>query len=133
VLMPDDLARPRAPQRPAPPSPAERLIAAVRSELDVLRRGHEALLTGFNLDHVRAAKGRGAAVSIASDGLRVHVDDRAVQRVIAGHVEDPVLVSFLVSRVYTALNVWREDITDVDEEMFHARHLAWLAGGGDQG
>lgn len=132
VLMPDDLARPRAPRQPAPPSPAERLIRAVRSELDVLRRGHEALLTGFNLDHVRAAKGRGAAVSIAADGLRVHVDDRAVQRVIAGHVEDPVLVSFLVSRVYTALNVWREDITDVDEEMFHARHLAWLAEGGDR-
>ena len=51
----------------------------------------------------------------------------ALQRAIAGHEDDPVLVSFLVSRVYTALNLWREDITDVDERSFHARHLAWLA------
>lgn len=116
-----------APRPPAPPSPAERLIAAVRAELDGLRRGHESLLTGFNLDHVRAATGRGAGVSVGAEGLRVHVNDPVVRRVIAGHAEDPVLVSFLVSRVYTALNVWREDITDGHEQLFHARHLSWLA------
>lgn len=123
-----------APRRPAPPNPAERLIGAVRAELDTLRRGHEALLTGFNLDHVRAVDGRaGAAVSIGAAGLRVHVGDPLVQRVIAGHAGDPALVSFVASRVYTALNVWREDITDVDEQRFHARHLAWLAGEGREG
>ncbi len=119
-----------APQRPAPPNPAERLIGAVRAELDALRRGHEALLTGFNLDHVQAAPGGDAAVSVAASGLRVHVGDPQVQRAIAGHAGDPALVSFLASRVYTALNVWREDITDVDEQLFHARHLAWLASAG---
>ena len=113
---------------PPPPSPGERLIAALRAELDVLRRGHESLLSGFNLDHVRATRGRGAgAVSVGHAGLQVHVADPLVQRAIAGHEDDPVLVSFLVSRVYTALNLWREDITDVDERSFHARHLAWLA------
>ena len=119
-----------APQRPAPPNPAERLIGAVRAELDALRRGHEALLTGFNLDHVQAAPGGDAAVSVVASGLRVHVGDPQVQRAIAGHAGDPALVSFLASRVYTALNVWREDITDVDEQLFHARHLAWLASAG---
>ena len=99
----------------------------MRAELDGLRRGHESLLTGFNLDHVRAATGRGAGVSVGAEGLRVHVNDPVVRRVIAGHAEDPVLVSFLVSRVYTALNVWREDITDGHEQLFHARHLSWLA------
>lgn len=119
-----------APRRPAPPNPGERLIAAVRAELEALRRGHEGLLTGFNLDHVRAVPGRGAmAVSVGGGGLQVHVGDPAVKRAIAEHAEDPVLVSFLVSRVYTALNVWREDITDADEWSFHARHLGWLIEG----
>ncbi|MBK9752471.1 MAG: hypothetical protein IPO88_03000 [Nannocystis sp.] len=113
---------------PAPPSPDDRLISALRAELDALRRGHESLLSGFNLDHVRATRGRSSgAVSIGLAGLQVHVSDPLVQRAIAGHADDPVLVSFLVSRVYTALNLWREDITDVDERSFHARHLAWLA------
>lgn len=112
---------------PPPPTPGERLVAAVQAELHALRRGHESLLTGFNLDHVYAVAGAGAAVvGIRDDGLIVDINHPLVQRAIAGHDADRVWVSFLASRVYTALNVWREDITDVDEGKFHARHLAWL-------
>jgi hypothetical protein len=115
------------PAAPPPPTPGERLVAAIQAELQALRRGHEALLTGFNLDHVRAVEGDGMAmVGIRGDGLVVDVAHPLVQRAIAGHAADRLWVSFLASRVYTALNVWREDITDVDEANFHARHLAWL-------
>jgi len=112
---------------PPPPGPGERLVAAVQAELEALRRGHESLLTGFNLDHVRAVAGGGTAmVSITRDGLVIDLEHPLVKRALDRHAGDRLWISFLASRIYTALNVWREDITDVDEAAFHARHLAWL-------
>jgi len=102
-------------------------VAAVQAELEALRRGHESLLTGFNLDHVRAVTGRGEApVAIARDGLVIDLAHPLVKQALERHTSDRLWVSFLASRIYTALNVWREDITDNDEAAFHARHLAWL-------
>ena len=110
-----------------PPGPGERLVAAVQAELEALRRGHESLLTGFNLDHVRAVVGRGQAmVSIGGDGLVIDLAHPRVEQAMEHYASDRLWVSFLASRIYTALNVWREDIADVDEAAFHTRHLAWL-------
>ncbi|MBL9103144.1 MAG: hypothetical protein JNL82_19520 [Myxococcales bacterium] len=121
--------RTRAPDKPPEPTPADRLVAAVQGELHALRRGHESLLTGFNLDHVRAAAGSGRqAVRCGREGVVLDTRHPHVAAAVAGFAGDRVWISFLVSQVYTALNVWREDITDAHEEAFHARHLAWLRG-----
>ena len=112
---------------PPPPGPAELLLAAVRTELGALRQGHEALLTGFNLDHVRVMDGSGAqVVTVQEGGLMLDLKHPLVRRAVERHAVDHAWVSFLASQIYTALNVWREDITDSDEARFHARHLAWL-------
>ena len=117
------------PPRPAEPTAADRLVAAIQGELHALRRGHEQLLTGFNLDHVRAIAGDGAqAVRCDRDGVVLDPRHPRIAEAIARWGGDRVWVSFLVSQVYTALNVWREDITDEDEEAFHRRHLTWLRG-----
>ncbi len=117
------------PPKPREPTPTERMVAAIQSELHALRRGHEALLTGFNLDHVRAAPGDGKqAVRCDRNGVVLDANHPRIAAAVAGYGRDRVWVSFLVSQVYTALNVWREDITDEDEEAFHRRHLEWLRG-----
>lgn len=117
------------PPKPREPTPTERMIAAIQSELHALRRGHEALLTGFNLDHVRAVEGDGKqAVRCGRDGVVLDANHPRIAAAVAGYGRDRVWISFLVSQVYTALNVWREDITDEDEEAFHRRHLEWLRG-----
>jgi len=117
------------PPKPREPTPTERMVAAIQGELHALRRGHEALLTGFNLDHVRAVAGAGEqAVRCERDGVVVDANHPRIAAAVAGYGRDRVWISFLVSQVYTALNVWREDITDEDEEAFHRRHLEWLRG-----
>jgi hypothetical protein len=117
------------PPRPREPTPTERMVAAIQSELHALRRGHEALLTGFNLDHVRAVEGDGEqAVRCDRNGVVLDANHPRIAAAVAGYGRDRVWISFLVSQVYTALNVWREDITDEDEAAFHRRHLEWLRG-----
>ena len=117
------------PPKPREPTPAERMVAAIQGELHALRRGHEALLTGFNLDHVRAVPGDGVrAVRCDKDGVVLDPNHPRIAAAVASYGGDRVWICFLVSQVYTALNVWREDITDADEEAFHRRHLGWLRG-----
>jgi hypothetical protein len=46
-----------------------------------------------------------------------------IQRAAAECERDPWWVDVLASLVFTAFNVWREEITDADEQAFHRSHL----------
>jgi hypothetical protein len=51
----------------------------------------------------------------------------AVERALTSFENDPILVSFLASAVYSTLNAWLAEITDVDEIGFHRAHAMHIA------
>jgi hypothetical protein len=97
------------------------LIDAVRAELMRVREGNARLLAGVSLDAI-ALGDAPPSRAVASEGGQVLVNRRhpLVQAALGRHEDDPVLVSFLASAVYSELNRWLEEITDSDEERFHA-------------
>lgn len=108
-----------------PPTPESRLLEAIRTELRGLREGHERLLSGFNLDHVRlAALGpRAEPVTIGVEAVVLNGSHPLIRHAAAAFSRDPLWVDVLASLVFTALNVWRQEITDEDEQLFHRLHL----------
>ena len=55
-------------------------------------------------------------------GTALFVAAPVVAAALLRREEDPLLVSLLVSAVYTYLNLRFEEIEDVHEEVFHALH-----------
>ncbi|MCA9691312.1 MAG: hypothetical protein KC636_17035 [Myxococcales bacterium] len=105
------------------PSPAERLLEDVRTELRLVRDKNKELLSNAHLDALDCRQRDGAAIVFEDDGrFCMDVDHPVVAAALLRREEDPLLVSLLVSAVYTYLNLRFEEIEDVHEEVFHALH-----------
>ncbi|MDC0671575.1 hypothetical protein [Nannocystis radixulma] len=114
----------------SPPGPPEmRLLTAIRTELRALREQHERLLSNFNLEHLRlAALGpRAEPVTIGTEAVVLNKSHALIRRAAAEFERDPWWIDVLASLVFTAFNVWREEITDADEQTFHRLHLERVA------
>ncbi|WP_434415114.1 hypothetical protein [Nannocystis pusilla] len=115
---------------PLPPDTADvRLLEAIRAELRTLRERHERLLSNFNLEHLRlvAAGPRADAVTVGAEAVVLNRSHPWLERAAVEFDRDPWWVDILASLVFTAFNVWREEITDADEQAFHSSHLERVA------
>lgn len=117
-------------------TPDQRLLRALRRHLLQLQERNRALLSSLNLGRIALEDTpRGdAAVSCDQDGTRLARRHPLVEAALAsaarpGRRPDAVLVGMLASQVYTALNLWLEDVTDADEDAFHTLLLEQLASG----
>ncbi|WAS98748.1 hypothetical protein [Nannocystis punicea] len=112
-----------------PGTPDVRLLEAIRTELRALRERHERLLSNFNLEHLRlvAAGPRAEAVILGAEAVVLNTSHSLVERAAAEFDRDPWWVDILASLVFTAFNVWRDEITDADEQAFHHSHLERVA------
>lgn len=125
---------PPAPPTPTrPPTPEEQLLDDVRAELSLVRARNRALLSDVHLDRivVEPLGGRQRALVAHADasGVVINRAHPVVQRALEQRARDPIWVSWVSSAVYTALNVWLEEVTDADE--MHFLHLmAQLVAGG---
>jgi hypothetical protein len=109
---------------PAKPlGPAERLLAAVRDELRLVRSHAPDLLAEIHLERLRVGTLDGAAIASWQGGA-VMLDNanRVVQRALAQ--PDVVVVAILASCTYTTLNCALADVTDAHELDFLRWHAA---------
>ncbi len=105
----------------SPPTPSEQLLDAIRAELSLVRARNRSLLTHVHLDRITVGSmslRRRSLVAWADDSGVVVNGKHAVVRRALEHPEDPVWRSYVCSAVYTALNVWLEEVTDTDEMHF---------------
>ncbi|MEM9457216.1 MAG: hypothetical protein AAGF11_23765 [Myxococcota bacterium] len=111
---------PPAPTRP--PTPEEHLLDDVRAELSLVRARNHALLSDVHLDRIVVEpldRRRRALVAHAdASGVVINRAHPVVQRALRQRARDPIWVSWVSSAVYTALNVWLEEVTDADEMHF---------------
>ena len=52
-------------------------------------------------------------------GTVLYARHALVKKALTTFEEDPLLLSFLASATYTALNIWLEEVTDHHERVFH--------------
>ena len=134
---PEPEVRPEAEPEPAPevvsaPSPPERLLEAVRSELRLVRNAGDASVTDAMLDRVRVGQTSHVALAEYVEGtVNLSPDHVVLRRALDAGIETPDAarwVSILASAAYTALNHWLDEVTDEDEGRFHRLHARHLSG-----
>lgn len=112
-------------------TPEERLVEALRAELSRVRERNDTLLCDEHLERIRVVplpRKRRALVAWAdAEGVTVNRMHPVVERAIAE--PDPVWHAYLCSAIYTAINVWLEEITDADEQRFLACFAELAASG----
>jgi hypothetical protein len=106
---------------PPPPSPAQILVEAVRTELRHVRRGNEEILVDGLLDAIAVGEARTRALAYRDDG-KILINARHPVAKTALREPTGVELSLIASAVYTALNLWLEDVTDTHEALFHRLH-----------
>ena len=103
-----------------PPGPEERLVEALRSELTALQQRNEQILSRLNLDRIRVDDHPSEVpVDCGPSGTVLYARHALVKKALTTFEEDPLLLSFLASATYTALNIWLEEVTDHHERVFH--------------
>ncbi len=114
---------PPVPVVAAPIDPADRLLAAVRDELRLVRAHAQDLLAEIHLERMTIRELDGRAIAHWVDDALVL--DRASPLVARGLAEPDVLVvAILASATFTALNCALEDVTDAHELDFLRWHAA---------
>ena len=117
---------PPAAHEPRPPSPEQRLLAAVLQELRMLRSGDHPGPADVHLEliEVRAIDGRRV---VRWQDARACIDARhpLVGRALATDAE-PLLTSLIASAAVTVLNLALDDVTDEQEARWLAAHAAYL-------
>ncbi|MCX4242405.1 hypothetical protein [Paraliomyxa miuraensis] len=113
------------------PSPEERLVEVLRAELGRVRERDDTLLCDEHLERIRVApltrKRRALVAWAGHEGVIVNREHPLVALVLSEPHGDPVWRDYLCAAIYTAINVWLEEITDADEQRFlvhWARHAA---------
>ena len=103
-----------------PPDPREELVGALRGALESICQERSEVLTHVDLQAVdyRGAGGD-QAVTCDRDGVHLHPAHPAVDHALAQVPPDPMLVLFLASALYTAVNIYLVEVTDEDEDIFH--------------
>ncbi len=91
------------------------------AELRLIAGGNSPLLSQINLSRIRIASiaSRQAVLCTANQTL-INRRHPAVKRALRMGPGDPVGIWFLCGAVYTALNVFFEEVTDADEAAFLA-------------
>ena len=88
------------------------------------------MLTHVDLQSVDyQGAGSKQAVSCDRSGIHLHPDHRAVAAGLSQVPPDPMVVLFLASALYTAVNIYLVEVTDEDVDIFHelgADHLLLL-------
>lgn len=98
----------------------ELLLRSLVHELHALGGKEPRLLRNVNLGWLRIGdSGRSLAVVCGKDEHLINRRHPAVQAVLEQFTSDPQQIYFLASAVYTALNIWFEEVTDEDEAHFH--------------
>jgi hypothetical protein len=73
-------------------------------------------------------KGQGSNEAVTCDrqGIHLHLGHRAVAAGLARVPPDPMVVLFLASALYTAVNIHLAEVTDTDEDVFHELVAGYL-------
>lgn len=104
------------------PAPDEALLDRVRQILERLKARHPRLLADVNLARMQLVETGPLAVADEA-GVRIARDHPAVIAALAG---TPIADAIVASAIYTALNLWLEDITDAHE----VRFVGWMGQAG---
>ncbi|MCB9756406.1 MAG: hypothetical protein H6713_41330 [Myxococcales bacterium] len=109
---------------PLPAPTAEQvLLDAVRGELRLVRGRDHALLSNAHLDAIDIDRREGAPLVYVDHAVfHINLLHPVAAQALRDHEDDPLLVSVLASAVYTALNLFFEQIEDDHEAAFHALH-----------
>jgi hypothetical protein len=133
------LGTPTPPAPPPAPGREERLAAALIDLLNALaarepepRSGGRAVLRHLRWSDLRLVPGNPRQL-LRCKGLelRLHARHPLVARVLDTHDEDPVLLAYLASAIYSAVNLALEEIDDDDERRFHRLLASHLVERGD--
>jgi hypothetical protein len=110
-----------------PPDPREELALALRATLESICAERTEVLTHVDLQAVDyAGVGASQCVSCDRQGIHLHPDHPAVAAGLSRVPPDPMVVLFVASALYTAVNIYLVEVTDEDEDIFHelvANHL----------
>ena len=112
----------------APPSvatPERRLANAVVDELREILRQDPNIVGDPRLELIEVRElDDDALACVVGDSVVLGAAHPIVGAALRGEPLDPLLVAFLASAVYTAVNTWLEEITDEHEARFIAAHAA---------
>lgn len=106
-------------------TPEQRLLAALRAELEWARARHGTLLDALGLDRLAIGDARGGGIVAFERGIMVQrghpLVARMLERLAAGGAIDPIELSFVASAAYTVMNAIAEEIDAEDERAFVTR------------
>ncbi len=143
ALQPQQAIAPALPEGPpdtapvAPKTPVwdglssreARLLQTLHAELRRAGRGHVQLLDDKNLDRIVLGNLQDAVIaSCRASGVTVNRRQPLVERLLAESAADPVQMAFLASAVYTAMNHFWQEIEDDHERDFHRALIKGLLG-----
>jgi hypothetical protein len=110
-------------------SPEKQLLEALREELRLVRAENRGLLANRILDSLVLGSPvrRGSLFRRADNLIEIDTGHRLFQAVLAGYLEDPVLLTLLASSAYSFLNIVHTEIADTDEAEFLRLHAAYAS------
>jgi hypothetical protein len=120
---------------PPQPEPRELLLHAIREELRLVRTSNQNLLADRHLEMLQVGPDGGHPPGLCTiepgkpPKIVLWAGHPLVRIAIETRSGDPVVVSFLASVAYTALNVALEEIEDHHEHVFHGHHAAHVLSG----
>ncbi|MDY0000805.1 MAG: hypothetical protein RBU30_05885 [Polyangia bacterium] len=99
--------------------PEEWLIEALRTELRLIAAPKSAVLKHVDLRAIHPEKRKkDQPVSCQDSGIALHLGHPLVAAALRQGPKDPLLVTYLASALYTAVNLHLEEVTDEDEAQF---------------
>ena len=105
-----------APFSASKPAPS---ISRSLSEIAAVVGSEHKLLTRINLERIRIAESDWPLAVICTEfATLLNRKNPAMKRALREALHDPACMWFVVSAVYTALNVFFEEVTDEDEAQF---------------
>ena len=126
IAVPPDAAR--VPSEPPPKQSAaarerriadERLLKALTTEIRAVVGSSHKLLTSINLERIHIGDSSEPLAVICTDyQTLLNRKNATMRRALSEAETDPAAMWFVVSAIYTALNVFFEGVTDADEAQF---------------
>lgn len=114
-------------------TPEQRLLLAVRAELEWVRERHGTLLERVKLDRLAIGTGAEGGICRFDKGIvlqqRHPLVARLLRQLAEGRGPDPIDLAFVTTNVYTVMNAVAEGIDAEDEQAFVAKLAAGLASG----
>lgn len=101
------------------PAEEDRFLKALLDEIAAVVGSEHKLLTRINLERIRIAESDWPLAVICTEfATLLNRKNAAMKRALREAAQDPACMWFVVSAVYTALNVFFEEVTDDDEAQF---------------